>query len=71
MKQKKYSANARINSLVRSLIKQGCTYKKGKKHGKVVSPDGKVRISVPGTPSDWRAPRQFRAEVKRRYKRHK
>lgn len=66
MKQHKYSKNDSINAQVKLLIKQGYRYKRGSKHGALISSDGKKRISIPGTPSDWRASRQFRAEVNRR-----
>lgn len=68
MKNQKYSNNDQINKIVKSLIKRGYIYQRGKKHGKIISPDGKKRVSIPGSPSDWRAPRQFKAEVHRFFK---
>ena len=68
MKNHRYSNNAQINKLVKLLIRQGYVYQRGKKHGKILSPNGKRRISIPSTPSDWRAPRQFKAEVLRNFK---
>ncbi|KGK41192.1 hypothetical protein LH51_16410 [Nitrincola sp. A-D6] len=59
MNRKKYSKNKQINALVREMLKQGYIYKRGGKHGKIISPDGKVKVTVPGTPSDWRASNSF------------
>jgi hypothetical protein len=63
---KKYSSDSGINAIVRQLVKEGWRYKRGGKHGKVISPARAVILTVPTTPSDWRASRQFRADLRRR-----
>lgn len=68
MKRQKYSSNEHIDAHVKEMLKRGCTFKKGRKHGKLVSPDGTKQVSIPGTPSDWRAPRQFAAQLRRRFR---
>lgn len=61
----KYSGCKEIDSLVRSLVRSGWTYRRGAKHGRVFSPDGKSAVTVPGTPSDRRTPLNFVRDVRR------
>lgn len=58
-----YCKDKRINSLVRELCSLGWGYRKGKKHGKLIAPDGRV-MGVPSTPSDRRAYLNFRRDVR-------
>ena len=62
---KKYSTDSGINDIVKQLVKDGWCYKRGAKHGKVIAPQGAAILTVPTTPSDWRASRQFRADLRR------
>ena len=61
---RKYSSNKDIQKLVNSLIKQKCKYQRGKKHGSLLSPKG-IRITIPGSPSDRRAYRNFLKDTQR------
>jgi hypothetical protein len=60
----KYSKNKRIASMVRGLVAEGWRYLPGGKHGKLVAPNGR-RLSIPGTPSDWRAGLNFEHYARR------
>jgi len=60
-----YSSNKDINKLVRQKIHQGWTWQKGRKHGKLFEPQGSDYITVPCSPSDYRAPRNFAKELAR------
>ena len=59
-----YSKDQQIAATVRALLAQGWRYIPGKKHGKLVAPNGR-RLSVPCTPSDWRASRNFKHDARR------
>jgi hypothetical protein len=59
-----YSKDKRIASMVRSLVAEGWRYLPGRKHGKLVAPNGR-RLSIPSTPSDWRAGHNFVSDARR------
>jgi len=61
---KKYSKDKNISNKVKILQRNGWEYRRGKKHGMIVSPRGK-KLSIPGTPSDWRSWKNFNCEVNR------
>lgn len=61
---KKYSKDKNISNKVKLLKRSGWMYRQGKKHGMIISPGG-VKLSIPGTPSDWRSWRNFNCEVNR------
>ncbi len=60
----KYSNNKDIASLVRDLIGDGWQYRNGRRHGRLISPNG-ISMPVPDTPSDRRATQNFRHDVRR------
>ena len=60
---RKYSNSKDINCLIKKLIKQGWSYKVGKKHGRIIAPNGR-KLTVPSTPSDCRAYYNFRGDVR-------
>jgi len=60
----KYCAAKEIDQLVRQLIHQGWSFRRGGKHGRLRSPAGKVTLSVPSTPSDRRAFLNFRRDIR-------
>jgi hypothetical protein len=62
---KHYSSNKDINKLVRQKIQQGWFWEKNGKHGKLHVPDGPAYISVPCSPSDHRASRNFAKDLAR------
>lgn len=60
----RYSNNKEVAALVQALINTGWQYMNGKKHGKLIAPNGR-KLAVPGTPSDWRAHMNFRRDTRR------
>jgi hypothetical protein len=60
----RYSNDKEISAIVRKLLNTGWRYMAGTKHGKIIAPNGR-KLPVPGTPSDWRASRNFRRDVRR------
>lgn len=60
----KYCACKEIDQLVKGLIRQGWSYRRGGKHGRLSSPNGRATLSVPRTPSDHRAFLNFRRDVR-------
>jgi len=60
----RYSPDQFIDSLVCQLVKSGWLYNRGRKHGRLRPPSGCPSITVPCTPSDWRAFFNFRTEVR-------
>lgn len=61
-----YSKNKDIAKIVRIRVRTGWSFRRGKKHGKLVAPDGRFVI-VPSTPSDGRAVRNFLGDLRRRH----
>ena len=62
---KRFSKNKDINSFIRQLIKSEQWYcLQDKKHCSLFSPTGK-RITVPSTPSDYRAYINFKKDIER------
>ncbi|WP_299314744.1 hypothetical protein [uncultured Halomonas sp.] len=59
-----YSKSKEIQKVVKDHIRQGWRYEPGKKHGKLVAPNGRKAL-IPFTPSDWRAARNFRSQLRR------
>ena len=60
----RYSNNKEVAALVRTLVNTEWRYMNGKKHGKIIAPNGR-KIAVPGTPSDWRASMNFQRDARR------
>lgn len=60
------STDKKISKLVRKRLRSGWRFIKGRKHGKLVAPDGR-RFIVPCTPSDYRAFRNFRGDLRRNH----
>jgi hypothetical protein len=62
---RRFSNNKEINTLIRQLLKSKKWYcLAGKKHNSLISPKGK-RITVPSTPSDFRAYMNFKKDLQR------
>lgn len=61
---KRFSNDKDIHRQVRQLLKQGWEYRAGKRHGAIVSPKGD-KLAIPSTPSDYRALRNFCADIRR------
>jgi len=60
----KYSKDKDIAALVRGLIREGWRCHMGGRHGKLTSPEGRW-ITVPCTPSDHRALRNFKRDLRK------
>lgn len=60
----KYCAMKEIDSLVKGLVRQGWSFQKGGKHGRLRAPSGRATLTVPATPSDRRAFLNFRRDVR-------
>lgn len=60
----RYCKNKDLAEFVRSLVIQGWKFCRGGRHGKLTSPSGR-RISVPCTPSDHRALRNFQRDIRK------
>ena len=60
----KYCASKDINRLVKCLIRNSWLFRRGGKHGRLSPPDGRANLSVPSTPSDYRAFLSFRRDVR-------
>lgn len=61
----RYSGCKEIDDLVRSLVRVGWIFRRGRKHGQIKSPDGKAIVTVPSTPSDWRSSMNFKGDLRR------
>jgi hypothetical protein len=61
----KYSSSKEINTLVKSLIRVGWKYFRGTKHGRIRAPSGYPTLTIPNTPSDYRASMNFKQDVRR------
>lgn len=60
----KYCSSKEIDVLVRQLVRQGWSFTRGKKHGRLRPPCGRTALTVPGTPSDCRAFLNFRRDLR-------
>jgi hypothetical protein len=61
----KYSNCREINDEVMILIKEGWRAERGGKHWKLFSPCGKMRNTIPGSPSDHRSYLNWKRDIKR------
>lgn len=61
---KKYCKDKMINALVKELRSSGWEYRRGGKHGVLTAPGGQ-RLTIPSTPSDVRAYKNLRSDVRR------
>jgi len=65
-----YSKNEVISDIVTELVERGFDYKRDGPHGKLFAPNRHFVVAVPLTPSDWRAEKNFRADVRRFLRTH-
>ena len=63
----RYSADKKINELVKCCLKEGWVFRRGGKHGRLTHPSG-CWTTVPKTPSDHRASKNFRSDIRRALK---
>lgn len=64
-KAQRYSTCNIINDIVKRLIRQGWEALKGRGHPRIKSPDGKITITVPKTPSDHRSTMNWISQIRR------
>ena len=48
----KYCVSKDFNVFVKQLVRMGWVFRRGAKHGRLISPDGGPTLTVPGSPSD-------------------
>lgn len=64
MKPSTFSKNREINAIVKKLIQsKRVSFNWGGKHGKIFFLSSKKTLTVPFSPSDWRAYRNFQRDV--------
>lgn len=61
----KYCGCKEIDALVKTLVRDGWTFQRGGKHGKLRGPSGKLTLTVPRSPGDHRAFLNFNRDVRR------
>ena len=61
----KFSSDKDINLFVEQLVREGWSFKRGKKHGKLMIPGCGEMIVVPSTPSKARALKEMKSLVRR------
>jgi predicted RNA binding protein YcfA (HicA-like mRNA interferase family) len=61
----KYSSDKELNKLIRSLVASGWVYIRRRKHGLLKSPNTCFQTTVPGSPSDYRAVKNFKKDIER------
>lgn len=59
-----YSKDRQVNDTVKAVIRAGWQFTRTRKHGRVITPEGK-KITVPNSPSDFRACMNFKAQLRR------
>lgn len=60
----KFSSSKGVNKIVKQLIREGWQYWRGSKHGRLGHPSGHPVLTIPGSPSDHRAARNFIRDLK-------
>lgn len=61
----KYSSNKDIDQVIRQLIRQGWSFRRGGKHGRLTHPDGQQTLTVANSPSDYRSFHNFRRDLRK------
>lgn len=61
----KFSTNKDVNRFVRELIRRGWRYRRGGKHGELVSLGVAGFLTIPSSPSDQRTIQNLRRDVRR------
>jgi len=60
-----FSSDKDINLFVKRLVQNGWRFKRGKKHGKLMSPWAEGMVVVPSTPGKSRALQEMESLVRR------
>lgn len=61
----KYSSNKDLNQYIGKLVSCGWHYDFKRKHGRLISNDGKTKITVSKSPSDGNAYKQLKRDIRR------
>ena len=61
----RYSSNKDFHAFISRLVAIGWTYRRGKKHGRITTPDGTRTLTVASSPSDHHALNNLRRDVAR------
>lgn len=61
----KYCSNKDIDQLVRQLVRQGWSFQRGGKHGQLTHPDGRPKLIVAKSPSDFRSLHNFQRDLRK------
>lgn len=61
----RYSRSKEIDRIVRLHLQMAWTYRRGTKHGLLSPPNCRLFVVVPGSPSDYRASRNFERDLRR------
>jgi len=61
----RYSTHKDFQSYITQLVATGWTYRRGKKHGRITTPNGRRTLTFSSTPSDQHALNNFKRDVAR------
>lgn len=61
----RFSRDKDVNRLVCELVREGWRYQRGGKHGKLLAPEVKGFLTIPGSPSDHRTIRNMHRDVRK------
>ena len=61
----KYSKSKELNQIVRTLVRDGWSFRWGGKHGRISHPSGHPTLTVSTSPRDWRTVENFRHQISR------
>lgn len=61
----KFSSDKDINLYTKHLVRHGWIFKRGRKHGKLFSPDSREMVVIPSTPSKRRSLQEMLSTVSR------
>lgn len=61
----RFSCNKDVNRLVCELVRAGWQYQRGRKHGKLFSPEAIGFLTIPCSPSDHRTIHNMHRDVRR------
>lgn len=61
----KYSTDKDTNRFVRKLLREGWSFRRGGKHGKLAAPAKKGFLTIPSSPSDVRTLRNLQSDAQR------
>jgi hypothetical protein len=59
------STDNKINGWAKVFVKLGWEIERASRHARLISPDGRTKLTVPGSPSDSRAAQNWRSQVRR------